>query len=545
MQLSDKQYLFLLLALSLLMLVPNLGILPVNIMEARNLITAREMATDGSWILTTINGEPRYEKPPLPTWLTALSGIIFGFKSLFAMRMPVVLATLLLTGYFYNLNLKLGLTARHAFNNGLILITSFYIYFSGRDNQWDMYTHAFMLVSIYFLWKILRREGNSYANAFWGGLLLGCSILSKGPVSLYALLLPFLIAYGIAYGYRLKNYKLSAPALTIYTLVALIIGLSWPLYVRYADPATVQQVSAREAGRWVGYEAKPFYYYWSFFTQSGLWTLPSLAALMYPYMKKRVSNLQAYRFTFFWTIGSVILLSVIPEKKSRYLLPVLIPLALNTGFYIEYLWNSFKGFKLNEQRFVYFAFGLIGIIGIAFPIVQYFIIKDNREMIMPWLWIASIALFLAGGYILWSLYRSSIQKSFYGLVGLQVVVIVAAFPIAKAFLKPVGQQSPNDIAVIASAEKISVFEFKGFTPEITWEFGQKTPTYNFANDTILKQPGGRIGLFAPEDVREEVEQSFKKYKIERKGMVDLNASPKGSKKYRERLARDFYIISNQ
>ena len=45
----------------------------INIMEARNFITAREMVNDGNWLLTTINGLPRYEKPPLPTWLTAFS----------------------------------------------------------------------------------------------------------------------------------------------------------------------------------------------------------------------------------------------------------------------------------------------------------------------------------------------------------------------------------------------------------------------------------------------------------------------------------------
>lgn len=544
MQLSAKQYLLLLLGVALLMLLPHLDVLPVNIMEARNLITAREMVTDGNWILTTINGEPRYEKPPLPTWLTAITGMLFGFKSLFAMRLPVVLVTLLLIVYFYKLNLRFGLSVKHAFNNGLILITSFYIYFSGRDNQWDMYTHAFMLASIYFLWKLLRRDGNSYTSAFWGGLLLGFSILSKGPVSAYALLLSFLIAYGIAYGYRLKKYKASALPITLYIMIGLVIGLSWPLYVRYADPATVQEVSAREAGRWAGYEAKPFYYYWSFFTQSGLWTLPSLAALLYPYMKKRVSNLQAYRFTFFWTIFSVVLLSLIPEKKSRYLLPVLIPLTMNTGFYIEYLWTRFTTGNLNEKRFANFSFGLIGIIGIAFPVVQYFVIKNNREQIMPLLWIASITLFLAGFYILRAMYRKDIQKGFYGLVALQVVVIVTVFPITKAFLSPIGQQSPGEIATIASAEKIIVFEFKGFTPEITWEFGQKTPTYNFIKDTILKQPGGRIGLLATEDIRDEVLQTFKGYVVESKGAIDLNAVPKGSKKYRERLARDFYIISN-
>ena len=44
----------------------NLDALFVNIMEARNFATAREMLDDGNWLLTTLNGEPRYQNHPYP-----------------------------------------------------------------------------------------------------------------------------------------------------------------------------------------------------------------------------------------------------------------------------------------------------------------------------------------------------------------------------------------------------------------------------------------------------------------------------------------------
>lgn len=43
--------------------------LPTDIMEARNIVTAREMVADGNWLVPTMNGELRLEKPPLPTWV--------------------------------------------------------------------------------------------------------------------------------------------------------------------------------------------------------------------------------------------------------------------------------------------------------------------------------------------------------------------------------------------------------------------------------------------------------------------------------------------
>ena len=74
--------LFILSSVAFLVFFTHMDALLVNIMEARNFITAREMIQDGHWLLTTINGEARYQKPPLPTWLTAFSAIIFGIKKI-------------------------------------------------------------------------------------------------------------------------------------------------------------------------------------------------------------------------------------------------------------------------------------------------------------------------------------------------------------------------------------------------------------------------------------------------------------------------------
>lgn len=164
-----KQEIILFVVTSLLLL-SGLNKAEVNIMEARNFISAREMVQNKEYLLTTLNGEPRYQKPPLPTWLTAASGRIFGFDSLNTLRLPVAAVTFLLVFAFYYCSKLLGLSSKHRFNNALILITSFYIFFAGRDNQWDMYTHSFMLVSIYFLWKVFQNESGGLRNSFFAGL---------------------------------------------------------------------------------------------------------------------------------------------------------------------------------------------------------------------------------------------------------------------------------------------------------------------------------------------------------------------------------------
>ena len=47
----------------------NNKIIPADIMEARNLATAQEMVQTGNYLIPTMNGELRLEKPPLPTWI--------------------------------------------------------------------------------------------------------------------------------------------------------------------------------------------------------------------------------------------------------------------------------------------------------------------------------------------------------------------------------------------------------------------------------------------------------------------------------------------
>ena len=319
--------------------ITHLDALWVNIMEARNFVTAREMLQDSNWLLTTLNGEPRYQKPPLPTWLSAVSAFLLGIKSVFALRLPAAIVSIMMVLTTYIFTKKLTTNNTYAFLSSLILATSFYIVFSGRNGQWDIFTHAFMMVSIYQLYLLFTTQEKTYKRAFFAALFFGFSFMSKGPVSLYALLLPFLIAYGLVFSYKGKR-KTLLPIL-VFLVIALLLSGWWHVYTYLLDPEKVIATTTKETTNWTSYNIRPFYYYWSFFSQSGIWCIPAFVGLLYPYLKDKVFFKKGYQFTLLWTLCSVLLLSIIPEKKSRYLLPVLIPMALNTGFYIEYLFRNF------------------------------------------------------------------------------------------------------------------------------------------------------------------------------------------------------------
>ena len=65
------------------------------------------MITDGNWLLTTMNGEARYQKPPLPTWFTAIFGLLFGIKNILALRFPGLIMVIIIAVFSYLLSNKL------------------------------------------------------------------------------------------------------------------------------------------------------------------------------------------------------------------------------------------------------------------------------------------------------------------------------------------------------------------------------------------------------------------------------------------------------
>jgi hypothetical protein len=390
----------------------------------------------------------------------------------------------------------------------------------------------------------MNDKSYSFLNACLTGLFFGFSFLSKGPIALYALLLPFLIAYGIIYKFELKDKKFYV---FLILLIGFCIGLSWPLYVRYIDPETVSRVTKLESSRWGSYNIRPFYYYWSFFTQSGIWTVPALIALFYPYLKTRVSNLKAYQFTLIWTLAAVILLSIIPEKKSRYLLPVLIPMALNTGFYIEYLIRGFKNISLKiEKAAVYFAFGLIVIICIAIPVGLFIKTKNNLAGFEFWLIGLTISLFILGYLLFQNLRNKNFLNVFYAVVAVQVAVIIFGLPLTKVVLKNPEYHSAKELKEKEKELGIKTYEMSSFTPEIVWDYGQSIPVLQNEKTNELNLPlEDKFGILASKTDSILSKKKLEDYNLKKITTVDLNRIPKESKKHNDRLFRIYYLATKK
>ena len=309
--------------------------------------------------------------------------------------------------------------------------------------------------------------------------------------------------------------------------------------MRYADPETFNAITAKETGNWTSYNVRPFYYYWSFFVQSGLWTIPAFISLLYPYLKSRVSDLKTYQFTLLWTLVAVVLLSIIPEKKSRYLMPVLITLAMNIGFYMEYLVRRFK--ELTDTREtvpVYVQFSIGGLVFIASPLWAIYVVVFEDTVLYVGAMLCVLLTFLSGLAIFYYLFKKRMHLVFmysvFGIVfgGLSFFAIKDAMPIAN--------EQYQDFSSFSALKEYPVYAYEFTSPELVWGSGQKLPRLN-AEDPL---PGETVYyLMVCPTCETELSEHFAAYTAEKVSMINLNSPAEGTREYKQRKMATVYKMT--
>lgn len=386
---------YLLVAFTLVTFFANIGSLPTDIMESRNIVTAREMVSDGCWLVPTMNGELRLEKPPLPTWVAGVAEMAFP-RCLAAQRVAAGAMGCVWTLFLFLLVRWVCLRDHPDVADDLpvatvvVFLTCYNVVLMGRSATWDIYCHAFMMAAIYYLTRALYEERHCRQRFALAGLLMGLSFMSKGPVSFYALLLPYLIML-VALPRPAMKGKWKWAGLMIG--VAVVVGGWWYAYLLIAHPEEVKAVMAKESGAWTHRNVRSWWYYWRFFLEMGAWALLMLAALAFTYWKRHITLKREYLLSITWAVASLVLLSLMPEKKMRYLLPTLAPCSIVVACllvhfkmcfdpYEEFEENSGAAGKLN--RWLYAVNGwIMTAFVLSVPFLAYFF-GVRRGLIEPW-----------------------------------------------------------------------------------------------------------------------------------------------------------------
>ena len=518
-----KKYYFLIIILILLIYsISTFNLIEVGIMEARNFQTAKEMVEDNNWLLPTLNDEPRYQKPPLPTWLTALSVLLFNSKAVIFYRIPAILFLFIIgvTSYFFSL--RINFNKSESIINGLITVSSIYIIAIVFEAPWDIFAHGFMFLAIYFLFSSLENKFNLKQNILIG-LLIGFSIMSKGPISIYVLLIPFLLSYLLVY----KKINVSISDLIQILFVSIISGSLWYIYIYSQDNQTLVDIISLETENWSNYNVKPFYYYWDFFINSGIWTIPAITSIILPFINRKISVNKYHLLTCYWVLFSVILLSLIPEKKTRYLMPVLIPLALNTGFYINYI------IKYSKQKIsplllpIYLNFLLVAIFGLIIPITH---ILNYGISSLPIIGVLITLLFI------YNFYKRNFDKVIY-------LKIILFFTVINFTLPQTYSNTNNDYTSLNSLEyeirNLKLYSDYKITADLIWNLKRKVKKTELSkiNDSIFV-------LISNKNLdTDNVNIIENKLLIKKKIKLNFNTTSEDSNRYRDRFATNLYVLS--
>ncbi|MGV8893000.1 MAG: glycosyltransferase family 39 protein [Burkholderiaceae bacterium] len=305
--------------------------------EGRYAEMAREMVASGDWITTRLNGIKYFEKPPLQTWINALTFIVFGmgeWQARFWTGLCGFLGILLTYQAGRTVfNPRVGYLAALVLGSSLLWVAL------GHINTLDMGLSGMMTLTLCSLLIAQRDSANAgerrnWMLACWAGMAL--AVLSKGLIGLVlpgaALVIYSLIANDIGIWKRIHIGK--------GLLLFFVITTPWFVLVSIRNPEFPQFFFIHEhfqrftsevhhrAGRW---------YYFIPLLMLGIvpWLGILLQSLFNSWHTATGSTFKPKRMLLVWAGFIFFFFSVSGSKLPSYILPIFPALALLIAAYWE------------------------------------------------------------------------------------------------------------------------------------------------------------------------------------------------------------------
>lgn len=332
--------------------------------EILNVTTALEIRREGNWLLPTLQGEPRVQKPPLTAWVTAASirestmrlmsspdaaDRAAGERQLeWDARWAALLAACGMLLAVYALGHVVGGATLGVASAAVCGTTLLFLRFA-RLATTDIHLALWVNVANALLAMALLR-GRWWTGCIFGGAALGLAFMSKGPVALAQSIVPMLAFAGWQrWGGRTDQTQVvfdAAPRgprpvlrialpIVLGVVVMLAVALPWFAYVLHESAdgslgeiwlSEVSRVGATdlEPDPWFNYFAVvPFFFPWTVYLVIGL--IVGGQAL---WQRSKDPRLLAL----FLFVVPIVVMSFFNDRKERYLLPMLGPGAVVTAW---------------------------------------------------------------------------------------------------------------------------------------------------------------------------------------------------------------------
>ncbi|HNR16784.1 MAG TPA: glycosyltransferase family 39 protein [Chitinophagaceae bacterium] len=405
------------LLLLILAYLSHLDFVPLNADhdEARRALVAGEMIFSGDYLTPTLNGEIYLNKPPLYNWLIIVYFKLFGNYSMFAFRLPVIVATIGMGITVYHFTKKY-LSASVAFftafafmTNGRIMIYDSIVGLIDTTFSWIVYISFFLIYHYGEKKKYYHLFLLTYLIAAAGFLMKGFPALVFQALSL--------LAYFI---WKRKFNVLFHPAHFAGILLLVVITGSYYLaYLSVNDIALLDVFGnlMQESSKRTFMEHKTriaifhlFTFPLTFLYHFAPWTLFVVAFFQKGLWQKLKQNDFVY-YSFVVLVVNIIIYWISPKIHPRYLF-MFLPLFYLICFYLFFdtLDNHSWQHKVVSVILFVACFALL----LTFLILPF--LKLNIETSQPVL--KSLVLVLLFALVVWAMFRMKQYRYYFFILAI-------------------------------------------------------------------------------------------------------------------------------
>jgi 4-amino-4-deoxy-L-arabinose transferase-like glycosyltransferase len=285
------------------------------------------MLRNGEWLIPTLAGEPFMANPPLFYWTAALSA------KLFASLLPLHDGARIASGFYSGLTLLfIGLAGRKLYgeNRGwaAAIILAGCLGMLVRAHQ--MITDLALLAGCaMMLYGFAHSQERALRAGFWIGTGIGIGFMAKGFIAPIVFLLIAALLPALFQNWRERNYAFSLGIATLFALPWLTI---WPLMLhQHSAKLFADWAWSHNIGSWLNYvHAWP--------GLDALYYLKNLSWLAWPALplaawavwreRKRLTQRDDLQLPLTSFLVMFIVLSLAPNIKEVFALPMLLPVAL-------------------------------------------------------------------------------------------------------------------------------------------------------------------------------------------------------------------------
>ncbi len=397
MRTPTLQYLYLQKPVTMVIVICIISVLPWIGMgdfstkgEPREAAVAVSMLETGNWVLPQVYANEFAYKPPLAHWLMAAASLPQGYVSEFTSRLPSALAFIMLIGFtlvFFGKRLRFQL----AFIATLLLITCIEIHRAAMTTRVDMLLTTFIVIGLYQLYRWedkLELKGVPIAIP----ALLGCAVLTKGPVGI---ILPLFVFGVYLLMLRKYSYLVIFKALLYAGISSMFLPLLWYVAAwKQGGDAFLNVVLAENFGRFFHLSTPDIHY--NLGHENGVWyNFMTLAAGFVP-----------WTIFFFFSLFGLKLHK--PEKPLKETL---------AG-----IWNSIRSMEKEK------LFSLVALVCIIF----FYSIPSSKRSVYLMPAYPFIAIFLAQYALYITEYRTKVTRVFAAFMASITAVVVIAVGLTMA-----------------------------------------------------------------------------------------------------------------